>query len=196
MQAPTAVPVRAALLAAAASLLAAHLLAARHLLALQAAPLRAAVAVALWLRLWLSAAAGAIRWDRRRCPSLVVVYSCCVVSAARLCRDGPHSRNHPPSCHTARPSSLIPLYKQGGYHCDVPASRAALAAAVAAAAPELPWRRLPTLKLFFDDQVNWPADACRSLLGYVVHAGGGAGAAGRGRRRKRAVHACSRWRQS
>ena len=40
------------------------------------------------------------------------------------------------------------------------------------------WRRLPRATLFFDDQVNYPADCCRSLLGFVL-AAGCAGAPGR-----------------
>lgn len=116
MQAAAAVvPVRTALVAAAASLLAAPLLALRHLLALQAAPLRAAWATALWLRLWLAAAAGAVQWQRRRCPALVVLYEPCVVrlvvSAALRCAAAPAPVRQaatelhivaPPSTHTPR----------------------------------------------------------------------------------------------
>ncbi|PSC73134.1 testis-expressed sequence 264 -like [Micractinium conductrix] len=56
----------------------------------------------------------------------------------------------------------------GGFHNDLPAAWTTLDAIVAARAPEIDWAGLRRLCLFFDDQVNHPADCCRSSLGFVV----------------------------
>lgn len=41
--------------------------------------------------------------------------------------------------------------------------------------PPCRWRGLPRATLLFDDQINFPADRCRSALGFVLPAGGADG---------------------
>lgn len=59
-----------------------------------------------------------------------------------------------------------------GYHNEVPKAWSALHATSAAAEPDIKWSRLRRLTLFFDDQINYPAECCRSSLGFVVAGGG------------------------
>ncbi|KAL4434025.1 hypothetical protein ABPG75_000466 [Micractinium tetrahymenae] len=72
-----------------------------------------------------------------------------------------------------RVGPLVCLYTNcvGGYHSDLRAAWHSLDRTVASAAPDVDWRRLRRFTLFFDDQVNYPAECCRASLGFVMDTG-------------------------
>lgn len=122
--------------------------AARRLLALHLLPVLAAWTLLAWACTALASACCVCRIERRRCPSLVVLYAHCVVSAGegedtaalhalpqaafqstmRVCLP---RRSYHPSIHTST------AVWQGGYHSDLQQAWRGLEQAVAVAAPEV-----------------------------------------------------------
>lgn len=72
-----------------------------------------------------------------------------------------------------RMDPLVCIYQDcvGGYHSDLPSAWRCLERTAAVAAPDINWRRLRRFTLFFDDQINYPAECCRASLGFVLGAG-------------------------